>query len=87
MAQIRRLFGHVALEVAKLQRICHRNRQKHKILKGEACLVVRSGRFESRNYCRACALPMLEQVQEELGSLCAGLAPNAGHGAAGPTHG
>jgi hypothetical protein len=78
MAQIKKLLGHVVLEVAERQRICHRNRRKHKILKGEACVVVRLGRFESKNYCRACALPMLEQVQEDLGSLCAGLAPNPG---------
>jgi hypothetical protein len=83
MAQIKRLLGHVALEVADRQRICHRNRRTHKIHKGEACLVVRSGRFESRNYCRACALPMLDQVREDLGSLGVGLAPAKGDAAGG----
>jgi len=74
MAQVKNLLVHAVLEVAERQRICHRNRRKHRILKGEPCLVVHSGRFESKNYCRECALPMLEKAQEDLGGLRAALA-------------
>jgi hypothetical protein len=74
MAQIKKLLSHAVLEVAERLRVCHRNRRKHKIVKGETCLVVRSGRFESKNYCRECALPMLEKAQEDLGGLRGGFA-------------
>ena len=80
MAPVKKLLGHAVLEIAERQRICHRNRRKHAILKGEACLVVQSGRFERKNYCRECAVPMLERAAEDLGGLRAALAPSSSAG-------
>jgi hypothetical protein len=74
MAQIKNLLGHATLEMAKGQRICHRNRKAHKIMNGEAFLLVRAGRFEEKNYCRECAVPMLDKAKQEVGALLAGLA-------------
>jgi hypothetical protein len=73
MAKIKRLLGHAVLEIAERSRVCHRNRLKHKISKGEICLVVSMGRFDSKNYCRVCALPMLEKADEDVRLLLARL--------------
>jgi hypothetical protein len=78
MAQIKSLLGHASLEVAKGKRTCHRNRRKHRILKGESFLLVRSGRFDRKNYCRECALPMIQKAQEDVNGLRAALAPAPG---------
>jgi hypothetical protein len=75
MAQIKNLLGHATVEVAKGKRICHRNRKKHGILEGEVFLLVCSGRFNRKNYCRGCALPMIEKAQEDLNGLRAAVAP------------
>ncbi len=55
MPAIRRILGHVSIEIAKVRRKCHRNPKKHKICRGEACLVVRDGNGNGKNYCSDCA--------------------------------
>jgi hypothetical protein len=70
MAQVKRLLLHVAVELAERRRTCHRNRRKHVITTGMACLAVFEGpRGTRRNYCPECALPILRLAQEDVTAL------------------
>ncbi len=69
MPAVRRVLSKLSVEVAKRKRICHRDRSNHSIEKGEICLVVEEDDRGSKNYCRACAKPILEQAQLDLDSL------------------
>ncbi len=70
MAQVKKLLLHVAVELAERKRTCHRNRRKHVILKGTACLAVFEGpRGTRRNYCAECAGAMLTLAQDDLTGL------------------
>lgn len=69
MAAVRRVLGAVGVEVAKRQRICHRNRGKHSVAKGSPCLVIRDPGGGSKNYCPLCALEILDQARTDLDGL------------------
>lgn len=70
MPQIRRLLGAATVETAIRRRVCHRDRKKHSIEKGGACLVVKdSASGGSKNYCPICALAILDQAADDLQAL------------------
>ena len=74
MPKVREILGHVSVETAERRRACHRNRGSHAIAKGEACLVIREPASSgSKNYCRICAAPILEQAARDLADLRAAL--------------
>ena len=67
MAQVRRVLGHVAVEIAKGRRKCHRNRTKHVIRKGRPCLVITEPSYQgSKNYCPQCAKEILDRARSDL---------------------
>ena len=67
MAKVREILGHVSVETAKGKRICHRNRRSHSIAKGEVFLAIRDpASGGSKNYCVACAAPILAQAGGDL---------------------
>ena len=77
MPAIRRLLKHVEVATAGARRICHRNRKKHSIKKGEDFLLIRDQDGQgSKNYCCVCAQPILQRAQDDLNKLAAGLYPS-----------
>lgn len=67
MAKIKDLLKDTTIETAINKRKCHRSRGKHFIRGGQACLVVRDAASGgSRNYCTACAKPMLTNALARL---------------------
>jgi hypothetical protein len=64
--KIRQLLNAVDVEVAQRRRLCHHNRKKHEILKGERCLVIKSPDGGRKNYCVACATEILDRAAEDL---------------------
>src|SRR5579859_6187005 len=69
MPKIRRIVGHVEVEVALKKRKCHRG-QGHVIERGEACLAIYDGpRGARKNYCGSCAGPILAAAREDLAHL------------------
>lgn len=74
MSQVRRVLGHVVVEVTDGVRKCHRSRGRHKIPAGVPCLAIYEGSPRKRkNYCTSCAGPILEQAQEDLHAAVSGL--------------
>ncbi len=70
MPKIRQILGHVSIEHAQRKRICHRNRKKHSVPKGTACLVIRDpASGSSKNYCQSCALAILDIAADDLQDL------------------
>ena len=70
MAQVRRVFGAVRIEVAQRKRICHHDRKHHSIEKGTMCLVIKETSGEGqKNYCVTCGLEILDQAVDDLASL------------------
>ena len=66
MPKVRDILVHVCVETAERRRKCHRN-QEHNILRGEQCLVVRTGSTNSKhNYCRQCAEEILDLAGKRL---------------------
>jgi|CXWL01.1.fsa_nt_gi hypothetical protein len=79
MATTRSVLGHVSVETAQRQRKCHRDPKRHEILRNDVCIVVSNGRFERKNYCRACANGILEKAKTDLEQLFGAMkAPNTG---------
>lgn len=77
MAKIRALLKDARVERAARKRKCHR-KQKHSILAGEPCLVVRDPTTgASRNYCIDCAQPILGKAHDDLHELHSALYSNA----------
>lgn len=73
MPQLKNVLKHVTIETASRRRRCHRN-EAHAIQKGQPCLVVREGEYNSgRNYCPECAAPMLNLAEEAIEHLRQGL--------------
>jgi hypothetical protein len=67
MPAIRNILAHVIVETADGARICHRNRDRHRIAKGERHLAIYGGPRDARkNYCRLCARPILDEAQATL---------------------
>jgi hypothetical protein len=67
MPQIRRVLGAVTVETASRRRICHRDRKKHMISKGGACLVIKDDASGgSKNYCVPCGQAILDQAADDL---------------------
>jgi len=76
MAKIKALLKNARVEAAVRKRKCHGN-QKHSILGGEACLVVRDPSTGScRNYCVECAQPILGKAWDDLHELQSALHSN-----------
>jgi hypothetical protein len=70
MAKVRRVLGHVLIEVAGAKRKCHHKPRDHAIIKGEVCLVVREASMGGhKNYCQVCALEILDLAGDDLQSL------------------
>lgn len=69
MAKIRQLFNHIEVETAKRERICHHNRKKHSIAKGERCLIIKQSDGARKNYCVDCAIDILDRATEDLAEL------------------
>jgi len=71
MPQIRRVLGACTVETAQRWRICHRDRKNHQIGKGTPCLVIKDpgGSGGTKNYCRQCALAILDQAADDLQAL------------------
>ncbi|MXV89550.1 MAG: hypothetical protein F4121_04815 [Acidimicrobiia bacterium] len=76
MPAIRKLLRHAKIETAGGKRKCHRKQDEHKILKGDACLVIRDADGRAKNYCVECALPILDQARDDLNALAAELGLN-----------
>jgi hypothetical protein len=78
MAKVRQLFNDVTVEVAKRQRICSHNRNGHKILKDECCLVIKNADGAGyKNYCVACGTEILHRASEDLQKLSGRLTPQS----------
>ncbi|MCP5069702.1 MAG: hypothetical protein GY946_24305 [bacterium] len=75
MPAVRRILGHVSVEIAAAKRKCHRNSKHHKISKGEACLVIRDSSGSKKNYCGECAPAILDIAQTDLDEIADRLAP------------
>ena len=74
MPAIRRILKHVSVDTARAQRKCYRKPKEHSIKKGEACLLIKEqGQGSTKNYCRVCARPILQQAQTDLDLLTTGL--------------
>ena len=73
MPAVRQLLKRAEIETAAGKRMCHRKRDEHKILEGDVCLVIRDPDGRAKNYCVACALPILDQARTTLDMLAAGL--------------
>ena len=69
MAVVRDILTHVDVEIASRPRICHRNRQNHRITKGQKCLAVYESGGGRKNYCVPCAMPILVNAKTKLLSL------------------
>ncbi len=70
MPKVRQVLGHVSIETASRERICHRDRRSHKVAKGTPCLVVSEGLTGGKkNYCLDCARAILEQAESDLRTL------------------
>lgn len=78
MAKHKRILGHAVIETAERRRACNHDRSKHVTCKGEACLVVKSGRFDKNTYCQACALKMIHAARADLDGLATGLQASPG---------
>ena len=73
MPAVRSVLGHVSVETAEKKRKCHR-KAKHSVPKGETCLVVRGGPYNSsKNYCKECAPEILNKAEADLLALRKGL--------------
>lgn len=69
MAQIRDVLVHVKVETAAKKRKCHRT-ASHSVAAGTKCLVIKnSGGLSHKNYCPACAKPILDRAKQRLASL------------------
>lgn len=66
MTAVRDIITHVEVEVALGGRICHRNRKKHSVLKGEKCLIIRDSSGGKKNYCLSCAGEIIEKAKAKL---------------------
>jgi hypothetical protein len=69
LPQVRAALGHLSVETAKRPRICSRHRsgkEKHEILAGERCLVVRGAGGASQNYCIDAAGEILRKAGDDL---------------------
>ena len=76
MAKVRAVLGHVEVQTAKLQRVCHRNRDDHSIRAGESFLLVHNpGGTGYKNYCRQCASQILQRAEGDLVALKSALTP------------
>jgi hypothetical protein len=73
MPQVRRVLGACTVEIAQRCRICHRDRRSHSIPKGTPCLVIKDPGGGAKNYCPQCALAILDQAADDLGTLRAQL--------------
>lgn len=74
MGKVRQVLNGVSVEEAKRQRICHHNRKKHSVSKGEACLVIRDpSTGGSKNYCIECGNEILDVASTDLDALRADL--------------
>lgn len=74
MAKIRQLLNGASVEIAKRQRICHHNRNKHSIAANTKCLVVKDpASGGSKNYCPQCAADILARAETDLAALRAEL--------------
>ncbi len=74
MPAIRKVLGQVSVETAEKRRKCHRKPGKHSIAKGDNCLVVRGGPYNSpKNYCKECAPEILDKAQADLAKLRRGI--------------
>ncbi len=66
MSAVRDIITHVEVEVALGGRICHRNRKKHAVKKGEKCLIIRDTSGSKKNYCLSCASEIIEKAKAKL---------------------
>jgi hypothetical protein len=66
VAKVRQLFNRIDVETAKRVRICHHNRRKHSIAKGDRCLVINEADGSKKNYCVECATDILDRADEDL---------------------
>lgn len=74
MAKTRDILTHVSLEIAVRKRICHHNRNQHEVAKDERCLVVKDAATGAKkNYCRQCALDILQAASTRIALLRAEL--------------
>jgi hypothetical protein len=72
MPPTKRILKHVSVEKAGKKRKCHRNAD-HKIDGGKNSLAVYDDMGGRRNYCPACAKPILDQAQSDLDQMREGL--------------
>jgi hypothetical protein len=67
MPRARHVLKDVSLEVAQRRRKCYHQPTKHQIERGEPCLVIRNPSGEGgKNYCRDCALEILQVAADDL---------------------
>lgn len=69
MAITRDILKHVKAEVAERQRKCHHSRGKHVVAKDDSLLAVYDERGARKNYCRVCAVAILEGAAAKLKNL------------------
>lgn len=70
MAKVRQLFNGIEIEVAQRKRICHHNRAKHSIARGERCVVIKNdGGVGAKNYCLKCGAEIFDRADKDLAGL------------------
>jgi hypothetical protein len=67
--KVRQLFNNIAVETAKQKRLCHHNRGKHSIAKGERCLTIKGTDGGKKNYCVECATDILDRADTDLAQI------------------
>lgn len=80
MPKIRDILVHVEVEQAQRQRICRRHKNKHKITKGEPCLVIATNDTDDPySYCVEASKQILDAAWVKLNSfyVAMGLTPPA----------
>lgn len=67
MPKVRDVLIHASVEIAGKKRKCCRKPGKHAIAKGEPCLVIKSGPYNSpKSYCCECAKEILDVAPERI---------------------
>ena len=74
MPKIRDILVHVSVEQAQRQRICRRHTKRHKVSKGEMCLVIATNDTDDPySYCMEASKQILDVAWSRLLSLYAEL--------------
>jgi hypothetical protein len=70
MPKVKDVLTHLKVEQALRIRQCGRNKNEHKIAKGETCLAIRDNTYGAwHSYCQECATEILGAAEAKLANL------------------